>query len=250
MIHKQDIRWEKVYLLGTILQMAVICGIVEILRINNIQYPDIINLVFLALGGTSSAMWGIIVSKKSGRINSYKQILRDFFYMRVSIKLYGLMILFLMILFGTQILSGRLVSGVKWYTFILLFGQAIIFGGIEEIGWRYTFQPILEKNMSFELASLITFVSWGTWHYMYFYITDSLTQIDHSTFLIGLLGSCFIIGALYKVSYSLWLCVMYHCLLNVLSQTTLPNSLGKVILYNGIGIILAIVISRNRIFKN
>lgn len=44
----------------------------------------------------------------------------------------------------------------------------LAFGGIEEIGWRYTFQPLLEESIPYEVASLVTFLCWGTWHYMYF----------------------------------------------------------------------------------
>lgn len=45
----------------------------------NIPYPAVCGLIFLILGGTSSAIWGIIVSKKSGRISSYIDILKDYF---------------------------------------------------------------------------------------------------------------------------------------------------------------------------
>lgn len=65
--------------------------------------------------------------------------------------------LFLMILFGVQIVTGKIVDGVMWYTFPMLFVQAVVFGGIEEIGWRYTFQPLVEKSLPFEIASIITF---------------------------------------------------------------------------------------------
>lgn len=118
----------------------------------------------------------------------------------------------------------------------------LAFGGIEEIGWRYTFQPLLEESIPYEVASLVTFLCWGTWHYMYFYITDTISLISHDTFLIGLLGNCFILGAIYKKSQSLWLCVCYHCLLNVLSQTFTGNDLLMTLLCNGIDIFLAIAL--------
>lgn len=233
--------------------MAIVCCLVAILRINHIQYSGLVGSVFVALGGTSSAIWGLVVSKQSGRVSSYKQVLLDFLDIKAPVKRYGLMLIFILILFGKPMVMGEVQPHVQWYTFIMAFIVSIIFGGIEEIGWRYTFQPMIEKHISYELASFITFVFWGIWHYMYFYISDSLTGTEHGTFLVGLLGSCFILSAIYKVSGRLWLCVMYHCLLNMLSQTMVSASFHEVLIGNSIGILLAIVVVRshklNTIFK-
>lgn len=166
--------------------------------------------------------------------------------MKQPMRLYGMIALFLMILFGVQIVTGKIVDGVMWYTFPMLFVQAVVFGGIEEIGWRYTFQPLVEKSLPFEIASIITFLSWGIWHYMYFYITNTISGIQHDTFLIGLLGSCFILGAIYRVGQSLWLCVLYHCLLNMFSQTMAANDLVPTIVCNVVCIFLAILVVRKR----
>ena len=235
-------KWAKTYLIGTLAQMFAVCFIVAVLRATHIEYPEILTLLFLIIGGGSSAIWGIIVSLKSKRIDSGLKILTDFFNVRQPVALYGLVAAFLAILFAPQLLSGLVLDGTKWYSFILLFLQSLVFGGIEEIGWRYTFQPIVEKRVSFALASVFTFLAWGLWHYMYFYLTGSIQYIQHLPFLIGLLGSSFILGAIYEISESLWLCVMYHCLLNVFSQTLLANSLRIVILCNTFCILLAIVL--------
>ncbi len=240
-----EIQWAMVYWLGTILQMAIICVVIWVLRINQIQYSKILSLLFLAIGGTSSAFWGVIVSKKSGRVCSYKRILVDFFSIKQPLRFYGLIALFLCFLFGYQLFNGKIMNGINWYNFIIFFAMAIVFGGIEEIGWRYTFQPILEKKMPFEVVSIITFLSWSAWHYLYFCLTDSILSVQHNVFLIGLLGSCFVLGAIYRVSNSLWLCVMYHCLFNAFSQTMLQNSLGFVVIGNALCILLAIFITRN-----
>lgn len=240
----KGIRWSMIYLTGAMLQMLFACAIKFFLEKMDISYPAVCNLIFLIIGGMSTAIWGIIISKKSGRVDKYLDILKDYFKLKQPIKFYGVVILFLLILFGVQMFTGKTEDGVVWYTFPILFAQALIFGGIEEIGWRYTFQPLLETRISYEIASVIIFISWGTWHYMYFYITDTISAIQHETFLIGLLGSCFIIGAIQKIGKSLWLCVLYHCLLNTFSQTLVANDLVVTIICNAIGICLAIFIVR------
>lgn len=236
--------WMKIYWLGTMTQMLVVCVVLFLLRLLQITYPPFLNLVFLAVGGTSSAVWGSIVSRKSNRVNTYKEILFDFFAVRQPITYYGFTLLFLIILFGVSIFTGKTLEGVMWYTFPICFIQSVLFGGIEEIGWRYTFQPLLEKKIPYEIASIVTFVSWGLWHYLYFYITDAIASIEHVTFLLGLLVSCFVLGAIYRLTHSLWLCVLYHCLLNTFSQTLEPN--GKVwgIMSSFICILLAIAVVR------
>lgn len=240
----KNIKWSMIYLVGAFVQMILVCVIKFLLEMLNIPYPTVCNLVFLIIGGMSTAMWGIIISKKSGCVDKYIDIVKDYFKLKQPIKNYGLVVLFLVILFGVPIFTRKTVDGVVWYTFPILFAQALIFGGIEEIGWRYTFQPLLETRISYEVASFITFLSWGIWHYMYFYITDTLLTIQHETFLIGLLGSCFILGAIQKIGKSLWLCVLYHCLLNMFSQTLVANGLITTIICNALGICLAILIVR------
>ena len=239
---RTDMRWAKVYWAATMGQMFFVCLLVGVLRASSLPYPKVLNLLFIILGGSSSAIWGILVSIKSKRVFSGVTILFDFFDVRQSVAAYGVTILFLAIIFSSQLSSGLVIDGVKWYTFVILFLQSILFGGIEEIGWRYTFGPILEKKFSFILATSLTFVSWGLWHYMYFYLTDTLTYIQHGSFIIGLLGSSFIMGAIYRLSNSLWLCVLFHCLLNVFSQTMPANKLSIVITCNALCIVLALVL--------
>lgn len=239
-------KWFVIYWIGAIFQMSLVCMVKFILKLLHVTYPGVFSLVFLAIGGTSSALWGIIVSKKSGRIRTYKGLLKEYFNIFQPIKMYGIVVVFLLILFGIQIITGQTVDGIIWYMFPLYFIQSILFGGIEEIGWRYTFQPLVEKYVPFEVASVITFLSWGIWHYLYFYITDSIEYINHASFLIGLLVSSFVLGAIYRIGGSLWLCVMYHCLLNMFSQTMMGNSLVITMIGNVICIVGAIVLVRKK----
>ena len=237
----------KYYLIGTILQIGIVCGILAVLRIFKINYSNITGFTFTVIGGLSSAIWGIIISKRSGRVHSYLQILKDFFNIRQFLRYYILLVLFLLIIFGKQLFTGEILESARWYTFFLLFLKAIMFGGIEEIGWRYTLQPMLEEYLPFEAASLITFVSWGVWHYMYFYIVGAISDISHVSFLIGLLCSSFILGVIFTLSKSLWLCVLYHSMLNVFSQTLKSATMIQTLITTIICIVLSILMVRKRV---
>lgn len=240
---KSELGWARTYWIGAILQIGFAALIIAVGNLTLGSGKKSLGLLALIIGGTSSALWGSIISVKSGRVSSYKTILKDFFNFKQSLQHYGLCFLFLLVNFGYLICTSQWVEGIKWWQFIVFFLVAIVFGGIEEIGWRYTFQPLLETKLSFISASLLTFISWGIWHYMYFYIVGSF-PVSHLAFLIGLLGSCFILGAIYKRTKSLWLCVMYHALLNMFSQTLSANSLQLTILFTSIGIAVALLIVR------
>ena len=107
---------------------------------------------------------------------------------------------------------------------LVLFFKAIAFGGIEEIGWRYSFQPCLEKKIPYIAATIITFLCWSIWHFLFFYIDGSIEIVNVPYFLLGLLTNCFIFSALFAYSNSLWICVMTHALINTLSQITVNDN--------------------------
>ena len=108
---------------------------------------------------------------------------------------------------------------------LLLFFKAIVFGGIEELGWRYSFQPTLEKKIPHIASTLITFVCWGVWHLLFFYIDGSLGDVHALGFLLGLLTNSFILSALFAYSNSLWICVMTHALINTFSQMSINDNI-------------------------
>ena len=72
------------------------------------------------------------------------------------------------------------------------------------------------------ISSVVTFVAWAAWHMAYNVLDGTafiLTTGGLIGFLMGLLGSSFILGCIYNITNSLWLCVFYHALLNAFSQT-------------------------------
>ena len=206
------------YLIGTIGQITIVCIAVYLLRRSGmtVDYTSLFGLVAIAVGGISSALWGVITSIRYRR-STFKTILLDLFRIKQSYRNYLLMILFLILDFIPVAFGGRIAVSA-WYLPILMFFKHIAFGGIEEIGWRYFFQPVLEERINYVLASIITFLTWGIWHFLYFFIEGTICDIDVLPFLIGLLTNCFILSALYTKTKNLWLCVMTHSLINVCSQ--------------------------------
>ena len=85
----------------------------------------------------------------------------------------------------------------------------------------------------------------GAWHFLYFFIEDTITDIDALPFLIGLLINCFILSALYTKTKNLWLCVMTHSLINVCSQLFTGGNVYVSYACKALIVALAIIIVRN-----
>jgi len=208
------------YLAGTFGQILLVTLLVWLLRAGGVRvdYGTPIGLFTLMLGGLSSAIWGGYVSIRYHH-SSFKQLVRDFFQVKQAPLNYLLVLIF------------------------------IVFGGIEEIGWRYFFQPTLQEKLTYLVSTLCTFVAWSLWHLLYFYIDGSLARIHLLPFLLGLLSNCFILSAIYTKTRSLWLCVMTHALINALSQLSLVESLWLSLVIKVLIILLAMRIASSSVEK-
>lgn len=194
----------------------------------------------IVLSGVLSALWGILYQCRC-KGKRFSEIIRDFINIRQSIKSYLLVIIILVIDFGGVIISKGFQMKSIWFL-ILLFLKALVFGGIEEIGWRYTFQPAMEQKVTYISAVFITFICWGIWHFLFFYIDGSITNVNVPFFTIGLLTNCFILSALYAYSGSLWICVMTHALINAFSQIAVDDNVIISIILKIVCMVIAVVL--------
>ena len=215
------------YLLGTFGQVLGVSLLVWFLRAGGVKvdFTSSFGIITIIVGGLSSALWGSLASI-SYHQSSFKQVLKDFFQVKQAPLNYLLVLIFIGLDFLPLVLSGKMIIPT-WYLPIILFVKALVFGGIEEIGWRYFFQPTLQEKLTYIVSTLCTFVAWSLWHLLYFYIDGSLAMVNLIPFLLGLLSNCFILSAIYTKTRSLWLCVMTHALINALSQlSSTEESLG------------------------
>lgn len=234
------------YLSGTFGQVIVVSLLVWFLRAGGVKvdFTSPIGIIAVVLGGLSSALWGSLASI-SYHQSSFKQVLKDFFQVKDSFANYCLVLVFLLLDFFPFILGDKITTQSLVLPVVLFF-KALLFGGIEEIGWRYFFQPTLQEKRSYLSATLITFLAWSIWHLFYFYIDGSLAVIQLLPFLVGLLTNCFILSALYHKTQNLWICVMTHACINSLSQI-LVNEDGWLSIVSKFFIIsFAIMIARKK----
>lgn len=209
-----------VYMVGTFSQLLLVCLVVFLFNYFAIR-SDLVNILGVMIGGISAALWGSIVAIFYYKID-LKKIIKDFFNIQTSYKHYLLASFLLILDFYFVFFGGRIVQFI-WYLPILMFFKFIVFGGLEEIGWRYVFQPILQEKLHYFQSTILTFIMWSIWHLLFFYIDGSLANLQIVPFLFGLLTNSFILSALYLKTKNLWICVMSHSMINVFSQLTISD---------------------------
>jgi len=237
------------YLLGTFGQVLGVSLLVWFVRTGGVKVDFIspMGIIAVIVGGVSSAFWGSLASI-SYHQSSFKQLLKDFFQVKDSLANYCLVLVFLLLDFFPFSFGGKITTQSLVLPVVLFF-KALLFGGIEEIGWRYFFQPTLEERIPYLSATLITFLAWSSWHLFYFYIDGSLAVIQFLPFLVGLLTNCFILSALYHKTQNLWICVMTHALINALSQLSSTESVWLSLVIKMLIILLAMRIASSSMEK-
>ena len=234
------------YLLGTFGQVLLVALLVWFVRTGGVKvdFTSPMGIIAVIVGGLSSALWGSLASI-SYHQSSFKQLVRDFFQVKDSFANYCLVLVFLILDFFPFILGGKITTQSLVLPVVLFF-KALLFGGIEEIGWRYFFQPTLQEKIPYLSATVITFLAWSSWHLFYFYIDGSLGVIQLFPFLVGLLTNCFILSALYHKTQNLWLCVITHACINSLSQMIVNEEVWLSLVSKILIISLAIWIARKK----
>ena len=237
------------YLSGTFGQVLGVSLLVWFLRAGGVKvdFTSPMGIIAMIVGGLSSALWGSLASISYHQF-SFKQVLKDFFQVKDSLANYCLVLVFLLLDFFPFSFGGKITTQSLVLPVVLFF-KALLFGGIEEIGWRYFFQPTLEERKPYLSATLITFLAWSSWHLLYFYIDGSLGVIQLLPFLVGLLTNCFILSALYHKTQNLWICVMTHALINTLSQLSSTESVWLSLVIKVLIILLAIKIASSSMEK-
>lgn len=101
--------------------------------------------------------------------------------------------------------------GYPWYLFILFMPMMILGGGLEEVGWRGVFQPLLEKRFTFLISALIEGVIWSIWHLpLWFVPNTSQGSYDFLAFTLYCITLGLTLAAAYRLTNCIWVTVLLH----------------------------------------
>ncbi len=197
----------------------------------------------------SPAIASYILLKKNNKIADFKEWLKTVFYAKNNISLYLFVAAGLALYFMIHLaISGRAEMALPFYMFFLALPGNLIIGGLEEAGWMYILQPMLDKKYGFVLSSLLFGGIWILWHIPLFFIPGTSHYeglIDFWMFAVQLIAFRFLYGAIYKISGKgrVFMCVLCHTMFNAASSVfgILPMTWAGTIAANAVIVFVSIV---------
>lgn len=170
------------------------------------------------LGGWSPTIGSFIALKKNKEVSGLKVWLKNIFDFKHNIFSYLLVLALGILSILPQCLISGYENGMPLFAIIVMIPMMLFGGGLEEAGWRYILQPELEKKCKFTISTLIVSIIWWVWHMPLFFI-EGVYQYGQSylAFGINVLGLSFALAGIRKNTDSVWLCVLFHCIVNSLT---------------------------------
>jgi len=214
-------RITKNYLIGTFLTTYILWGIIIVAnQFGYLKYGTPISMILYIIGGNAPPIIAYILLRKENIITGFSEFIKKAFSVKQKLLHYLLVILFLVLYFGVPALMQGISNGAKVHIGFLIIPLMILFGGLEELGWRYILQTSLEKRLSFIVATSLTAIIWAVWHLPLFYIEGTVQKnMNFGLFITMVFGMSFALAAIFYVSKSIWLCILFHSSINALSST-------------------------------
>lgn len=209
----------KNYLSLTFLILLTGWGICLLCSFNGISLNDnkLLYLPYL-LGGWSPTIASYLSLRGSNKVSGIQEWFRNIFDFRHPAFSYLIVVLMAILFILPQCLISGYESGAPIFAIVIMIPVMLVAGGLEEAGWRYILQPELEQKYSFTISTIIVSIIWWLWHLPLFYIQGT-TQYgqNYLAFGINVLGLSFALASIRKNTHSVWLCVLFHCMINSLS---------------------------------
>jgi len=216
-----------------------------------LKYGTPVCMVLFLIGGFSPTVVSCLLLKRSGAFPNFKSFIKETFAFKQKLLHYLIVIGFVGLYFGIPALMNGINIGMPFYLSILMIPLMLLGGGLEELGWRYVLQPALEKKFSFVIATLLTAVFWTVWHLPLFFILGTAQYgTSYIVFGISALGLSFALAAIYRISKSIWLCILFHSMVNAFFESFIrSDDIVIVVVTAIIMIIAATVLVSYRKFK-
>lgn len=197
-----------------------------LLHYTDMQFAQTSSMILFVFGGLGPTITAFLVINPRISRDEFRTYVSRIFRVKVNPAWYLFMFATLFILFSIPFIKNYIVNGSgapflnkPIYMLLVFMISNILFGGLEELGWRGILLPELLKKHSGTFSTLATSVIWTFWHIPLFLIKGSPQQ--GSNFIhFFILGLCFslILSVIYIYTESIFLCVITHSLIN-----SIPN---------------------------
>jgi len=201
--------------------MVLACGITwffwviqSLLDIRELEEP--LGYILITLSVLGPAIAALIVLYKKVPLIDY---IKHCFTFEQKFFIYAVFAGFFIWRFLLMIVVGDHIEGTTLYLPLLLIPLCFLTGGNEEFGWRGFLQPQMEKKMKSVTVAFIFTAYWTIWHLPLFFLPIDPRNPVEVFFLLGFfLTNAFSMAAIYKITNSVLLCVIYHAWGNALTN--------------------------------
>lgn len=210
------------YLLFTFALTYLSHGTLAILTTQNmIEFSSLPGQTLFILGGSSPTIFAFVFIFKKAPTKTKKDFISKLFSIHHSLIFWFFAILTPIVIGAffqifTIILTDYSFSSMNpFYTFFMILIVSILFGGLEEVGWRGYLQESLMPKISLIPLSIIIGVIWGFWHIPLFFIKE-VSHYDFAfiPFLLGAIMFSTFLSWLYAKTKSILLVVLFHASIN------------------------------------
>lgn len=243
------------YLLITFFISWLCWGVLVTLSALGIAKLDsVVGMILFVIGGFGPTISAILCLE--GKL-SFRKVWH--FITDHKAKTIGYFLLFVVLMIIAVALPSREVQPeMPWFILPVIFLIcALLGGGNEELGWRGTMQPILERAMSkrikntvlsFIVATLIVGVVWALWHLPLWFVDGSTQQsLNFGLFTLNTICLSFWFACVYRYTGSVLYCMILHGLMNLLeSYFILKVNWLLFLCYAAVTIIAIVLASRTR----
>lgn len=190
--------------------------------LTEIRYGHPFFMTLFIIGGLGPTIGAFLSMYQRKDKYEYGSFIKQIFRAKVNVLWYLFIIIVPFALFSISFLVNictvktetRLFSNPLYYLIPAVVSN-ILFGGLEEIGWRGVLLPQLMKKFPAIIATLFTSLIWSLWHLPLWFIISS-PQENLNPIMFVILGLCFslILTVVYSKTKSIFLCVLTHSLFN------------------------------------
>ena len=205
------------FLIAWVSEAMLIAG--EWLGIITGTVGSVVAFIIIGFGAGLAPTYAIIILlKKHGQIRGFKDVCRHIFKTENVFET----IIITAVFFGSQLILNIISNDYtgSWYFALLGIPIMIIGGGMEELGWRGFLQPALEEKMPFVAATFIIGIIWTVWHLPLWLIQNAnQSSMNILAFFAHCVTFGFVLAALYKLTKSVFACVLLHAWSNALGTS-------------------------------
>ncbi|MFE3576223.1 CPBP family intramembrane glutamic endopeptidase [Lysinibacillus sp. NPDC059133] len=192
-------------------------------QLNLLKFGNAISMLLFILGGITPAICEIWLKKKYSTKEEFKSFIFNVKNPKLPVSWYLFAIGFAFAACFLPTLWGGAIMENPMYLALLELPIMIIGGGLEEIGWRGFLQPTLQKRWSPFTSTMIVGVIWAVWHLpLWFVIGSNQMNMNFLWFSLTALALSFLLTIIYLSTKSIFLCIIFHALINSFWNVFVP----------------------------